>query len=119
VSSPSATSYEGFNISTAGNSDVTPAANSATHGCMAAIAAGVGAYTRTMSILTANSSAGDRCVINFTMPTSTNPLIEVRNATSGGTLLCTITGEAGGDDLCAEFLFDGTEWQPLSASYLD
>ena len=119
VSSTSATSYEAISFSSAGNTDVTPAVNSASHGVIASVTAGGGAFTRTVSLLVANSSAGDRCVINFTMPASTNPLIEVRNATSGGTLLCTITGEAGGDDLCAEFLFDGSAWQPLSASYLD
>lgn len=113
-----ATSYEAISFSSAGNTNVTPGVNSASHGVIATVTAGGGAFTRTVSLLTANSSAGDRCVIHFIMPASANPLIQVRNATSGGTLLCTITGETGGDDLCAEFLFDGTAWQPLSANYL-
>ncbi len=119
VSSASNTSYEAIAFSSAGNTDVTPGVNSASHGVIATVTAGGGAFTRTVALLTSNSSAGDRCVIHFIMPASTNPLVEVRNATSGGTLLCTITGEAAGDDICTEFLYDGSAWQPLSANYLD
>lgn len=119
VSSLSATSYEAVSFSSAGNTDITPAVNSAVHSVEATVTAGAGAFTRTVALLTANSSAGDTCKVHFTMPASTNPLVEVRNATSGGTLLCTITGEAAGDDLAADFYFDGSAWQPHSANYLD
>lgn len=118
LTNDSSSSYEAIAFSSAGNTDVTPQLDSSSHGVIATVTAGGGAFTRTVSLLTANSTAGDRCVIHFIMPASTNPLIQVRNATSGGTLLCTITGETGGDDICAEFLFDGTAWQPLSANYL-
>jgi len=113
-----ASSNEAVAFSSSGNTNVTPRVGNASHGVIATVTAGGGAFTRTVSILTANSTAGDRCVIHFSMPASANPLIQVRNNTSGGTLLCTITGEVGGDDLCAEFLFDGSAWQPLSANYL-
>lgn len=119
VSSLSDTSYEAVSFSSAGNTDITPAVNSASHGVVATVTAGGGAFTRTVSLLTANSSAGDVCAIRFDMPASTNPLVEVRDATSGGTLLTTITGEAGGIPLHATYLFNGTAWVELGAQYVE
>lgn len=119
VSSLSATSYEAIAFSSAGNTDVTPAANSANHVVVATVTAGGGAFTRTVALLTANSSAGDVVAIRFDMPASTNPTIQVRNATSGGTLLTTINGEAVGIPLDATYGFNGTAWIELGAHYVE
>lgn len=119
VSTAKVTSFESVGFGSAGNTDVTQAANSASHSVQVVATAGGGAYTRTISLLTANASAGDRILMRFTMPTSTNPTIEVRNATSGGTLLTTIAGEATGTSLCAEYLFTGTDWIEAGAYYAE
>lgn len=117
VSSRSASSYEAISFSAAGNTDVTPGANSAVHHVVATVSAGAGSYTRTVALLTANASAGDRVSIRFDMPASTNPTVQVRNATSGGTLLTTIAGEAGGVPVCAEYFYTGSAWVELGAYY--
>lgn len=119
VSSTSNTSDEDIAFSSAGNTDVTPGVNSAVHGVVATVTAGGGAFTRTVALLTANSSAGDLCVFRFDMPASTNPVVEVRNATSGGTLLTTINGEAGGIPLSAIYKFNGTAWEEVDAHYVE
>jgi len=119
VSAASASSYEAVSFSAAGNTDITPGANSATHSVLATVSAGAGSYTRTVSILTANASEGDRVVIRFAMPASTNPVVEVRNATSSGTLLTTITGEASGIPVCAEYTYDGSAWIETGAFYVE
>lgn len=119
VTSASSSSYESVSFSAAGNTDITPGANFATHSVVAAVSAGSGSYTRTVSLLTANASAGDRIVIRFAMPASTNPTIQVRNATSGGTLLTAISGEAGGIPLLAEYAYTGSAWVELGAYYVE
>lgn len=119
VTSLSATSYEAISFSSAGNTDVTPAVNSASHGVVATVTAGGGAFTRTVALLTANSSAGDRCVIRFDLPASTNPTIQVRNATSGGTLLTTINSVAAGVPVQAEYLYTGSAWVELGAYFVE
>jgi hypothetical protein len=119
VSTAKASSYEAISFSTAGNTDVTPGANSSSHSVAATVLAGAGGYTRTVSILTANASEGDRVAIRFSMPSSTNPVVEVRNATSGGTLLTTINGEATGTPLVSEYTYNGTSWIELGAYYAE
>ena len=112
-------SYEAISFSDAGNTDVTQPTGSINHWVGATVSAGAGSYTRTVSLLTANAAAGDEIEILFVMPTSANPEVEVRNATSGGTLLATITGETGGIDLTFAARYDGSEWQPIRADYLE
>jgi hypothetical protein len=119
ISAASASSYEAVSFSAAGNTDITPGANSATHSVLATVSAGAGSYTRTVSLLTTNASAGDRVVIRFAMPASTNPVVQVRNATSGGTLLTTITGEASGIPVCAEYTYNGSAWIETGAYYVE
>lgn len=112
-------SYEAIAFSDAGNTDVTQPAGSISHFVGATVSAGAGSYTRTVSLLTANADEGDEIEILFIMPASANPEVEVRNNTSGGTLLCTITGEAGGVALTFAARYDGAEWQPIRADYLE
>jgi hypothetical protein len=60
----------------------------------ATIGVGAGAFTRTITLQTTNAQAGDEREIVIAMPASTNPTIEIRNATSGGTLLGTVPTDA-------------------------
>ena len=87
---------ESLTFSAAGNTDVTPTAGANQHNALITPSAGAGIYTRTVSILTANAANGTECELRIAMPASVNPTIEIRNATSGGTLLKTISPSTRG-----------------------
>lgn len=57
--------------------------------------------------------AGDLMKMRLNIPTTASIIIEVRDATSGGTLLYSITTDGSGDDAYLEAYFDGTAWQTL------
>ena len=75
--SSSSTSFETVAFSAAGNTDITPELNTSSHAVIATVTTDGSAFTRTVSLLVENSSAGNRCVLNFEMPESADPLIEV------------------------------------------
>jgi len=75
------------------------------------VGAGSGTFTTTLSLLTADASAGDVWRIILAMPASVNPTIEVRNATSGGTLLYTLAGTGAAFTQLLQFTFNGTAWE--------
>ena len=112
----SAASWQEASVSTAGNTDILFERYSLRHGAKVTAAVGAGAYTRTLALKTANRTRGDVAVIRLVMPTSVNPTIEVRNDSSGGTLLTTIAGAATGEDYRVECAFDGTAWVLVSVA---
>ena len=73
--------------------------------------AGAGAYTRTVSLSTTDAVAGDIVRIRARFAASTNPTIEVRNATSGGTLLYTVPGTGTAFKQTYTFTFNGIAWE--------
>ncbi len=117
--SASASTYEAISFSAAGNTDVTTVSNAALHCVAATVSTGAGSYTRTVALLTTNASAGDMISIRFAMPASTNPTVQVRNASSGGTLLTTIAGEAGGVPVAASYFYTGSAWVELGAYHVE
>lgn len=75
---------------------------------------GSGSTTRVMVLATSNSPvAGARIRHRLALPATAEITIEWRNATSGGTLITSALTDGSGDDLVAEFYFDGTAWQFL------
>jgi hypothetical protein len=108
LASPASLQQESF--SAAGNTDIEPETNSRHHAAVITAGAGAGGYTRTLALLTANRKRGDVALLRLSLPASVNPTIQVRNATSGGTLLATVAGLASGMDFAVVCIFDGSAW---------
>lgn len=110
-------SSQDVSFSTDGNTNITPATNSTHHWVVAEVGAGFAPFTRTLALVTTGRKSGDVVTIQLNMPSSSNPLLEIRNGTSGGTLIATVIGEPDGVDVIVVAEFDGTEWQPVFSEY--
>ena len=75
------------------------------------------AGTRNIALPVASRTAGDRAVIKCILPTTASIVIVIKNDTTGGTTLFTITTDTSGDDACFEVEYDGSAWQPLRYNY--
>lgn len=103
----------GYSFSSAGNTDLSKAAATEIQSTYTlAVGAGSGSYTRTLTLTTTNCANGDTAFVTLSMPASANPTIEVRDATSGGTLLCSFPGSGDATVLTLQFTFNGTAWIP-------
>lgn len=109
--------YESLTFSAAGNTDVTLTAGANQHTAKVIPTAGAGAYTRTVSILTANATDGTTCRLRVEMPASLNPTVQIRNATSGGTLLVTVAPSATAFTAVFDFTHDGSAWVLVSSFF--
>jgi hypothetical protein len=74
------------------------------------VSAGSAAYTATITAQTTSAVAGDEMEIVVAMPASFNPLVELHDATSGGTLLATFVGNTVARTWVARIRFTGTAW---------
>lgn len=93
-----------------GNSTITPA--SATEINVVTVTGSAG--TRKFIIDTTGAAAGNILKLRFVQPATAAIVEEVRNATSGGTLIYSYTTDGSGTDkLYCELYFDGSAWQPL------
>lgn len=94
---------------TTGNSNVTRSTTSRHH--VAVISVTGAASTRTLSVLTTNSpNAGDTVLLDIRPDTTSGNVIEVRNATSGGTLLESITTGTSGQAFLVILVYTGSAW---------
>ena len=75
------------------------------------------ASTRIVILDITNRVVGDKIALRITLPATTLIVIESRNATSGGTLLDTITTDASGDDAFVTFIYTGSAWILQSTQY--
>jgi hypothetical protein len=75
-----------------------------------AVNAGTGAYTATVTLQNTNAIAGAEIEGQVSVAASTNPLVEIRNLTSGGTLLGAITGDSVARIWNFRAVYDGTNW---------
>jgi hypothetical protein len=101
-----------YSVSAAGNTDLSKASPyeiQSTHRVTAGV--GAGAYTRTLSLTTTAAANGDKARIVVLMPESENPTLEVRNSTSAGALLFTLSGTGAEFSLPLSFTFNGTAWE--------
>jgi hypothetical protein len=101
---------EAVTSSATGNTNITRPSGSHYHTAFATVSGTAG--TRTFAVLTTNTpAAGDRARIYFLNPATAAIVLEVRNATSGGTLLKTITTDGTGEDFFVDLCFNGTAWE--------
>ncbi|MBS0328212.1 MAG: hypothetical protein JSR30_00035 [Proteobacteria bacterium] len=100
---------EALSSSSAGNTNVTRATTSRLH---TAIVTFTGtASTRTVSLLTTNSPvAGDKIFLQLVTPATAGLVLEVYNATTGGTLLTTVTTTADAEPFFLVFTWSGSAW---------
>ncbi len=93
----------------AGNSNVTRGSTSRHHVAIATITGA--ASTRTFSLLTSSSpNAGDVILLKFITPATAAIVLEVHNATSGGTLLSTVTTTVDQEPFFLLFEYSGSAW---------
>lgn len=105
-------SLVGYNASSnaSGNTTITPTARRLTHKETTTIS-GSGSTTRVMILATTPTPpTGATLVHRLLCPTTAEITIEWRNATAGGTLLTSAITDGSGDDMVAEFTFDGSAW---------
>lgn len=96
--------------SATGNTNITRPEGSHYHTAFVTVSGTAG--TRTFAVLTTNSpTAGDRVRLFFLNPTTAAIVLEVRNATSGGTLLKTITTDGTGEDFFVDLGYSGSAWE--------
>lgn len=111
----------------AGGASYQSATNNAGDTTLAAIAASiiehtavvtVGGTARTSEIAlpVTNRVAGDRAAVKFLFPATGSIVVNLRNSTTGGTILKTLTTDTSGDDATI-FLVYGSAWELLSYSY--
>lgn len=107
-------------ISEAGNTNVGVTQFAPIHTLFVAVEVGAGVYTRTLTLLTTIATGGQVIQMRLAMPASTNPTIEVRNATSGGTVLHSQPGEATARTLQLTFVYRTSTgaWERVGAYYL-
>lgn len=100
---------EALASSSAGNTNVTRGATSRHHTAIATITGAAG--TRTFSLLTSSSpNAGDIIFVKFLTPATAGIVLETRNATSGGTLLATVTTTVDQEPFFQAFEYSGSAW---------
>ncbi len=97
-------------ISAAGNTNLTLGTGEISSVFGVTVSAGSAAYTATLTLQTTNAVAGAEISGTVAMPASFNPTIELRNATSGGTLLGTITGNTVARTWNFRARYDGSAW---------
>lgn len=78
---------------------------------------GAGSTTRVLVLPTTGRNAGNVCLVRFLCPATAGITLEVRDATSGGTLLLSATTDGSGDDVAGEFYYTGSAWKPHSAQF--
>lgn len=102
-----------------GNTTLTPSAGVRLHFSKAVITGT--ASTRVFILATTDREAGDRIEIDFVLPDTASIVLEIRNATSGGTLLYTVTTDGSdatnGYHFRAAMRFNGTAWEQAGAIY--
>jgi len=109
-------SYQLISILGTGNTNLSIASNQ--HYVIANIAAGTGSYIATITSPISGRVAGDVVKFKIDMAASTNPTIEIRNATSGGVLLFDWTGDGLATSISVEIVYNGTMFQLLDAHFL-
>lgn len=101
---------EAITSSATGNSNITRPSASRHHTAVIAITGTAG--TRTLSVLTSNApNTGDTVLLVLNPAAVAGLILEVRNATSGGTLIDTITTTDSGGAFFVALNYTGSAWQ--------
>jgi hypothetical protein len=106
------TDGSGTHIGAAGNTTITLATTDIAKRTKITIDGGAGIYTHTITLSTSNANAGDIHKLTLIFPASSQPTIEVHNATSGGTNMQTLNNSDGESNMgwTGEFTYDGAAW---------
>jgi hypothetical protein len=106
-------------ITAAGNSNCALGANDLRKTFDATATGGAGVYTHTLTLQTTNAGAGDHAEVMVALPASANPTIEIRNATSGGTLLQSLNNPDAVAALqwSGEFVYTGSAWKFVRGAF--
>lgn len=107
---------EALSSSAAGNTNVTVPSGSKHH--IAIIDVTGVASTRTLALPTTYATAGAIAILSIRPDTTPSNVIEIRNATSGGTLLETITTGDSGRPYLVAVEYTGAAWQLLNSDKL-
>lgn len=75
------------------------------------------AGTRILVADTSGLTGGEILRLDYTLPATAGIVVELRNATTGGTLLDTLTTDATGDSAFVELTYSGTVFQFNRAQY--
>jgi hypothetical protein len=75
------------------------------------------ARTSNIALPVANRVAGDRAVVKCLLPATASIVVVIKNDTTGGTTIFTITTDLSGDDCTFEVEYSGTEWLALRYNY--
>lgn len=95
-----------------GNTNITRPSGSHNHTALITVSGAADVTARTVSVLTTNTpAAGDRVRLFFLNPATAGILFEVRNATSGGTLLKSFETDGTGRDCFVDLVYSGSAWQ--------
>lgn len=99
-----------------GNTTITPHACAVQHTEVLTLTGSAG--TRIIILATsANPLAGARVSLRLALPATAAIIVEVRNATSGGTLLASLETDGSGSAAALDFYYTGSAWALLSAIY--
>lgn len=111
--------YSSGSISATGTTTLTLGANDLIKTTKLTVTAPAGAYTHIVVLSTTNANAGDRYEVIALVPASAVPTIEVRNATSGGTLLQSLNNIDAAEALqwSGVFVYDGSAWGLAHGGY--
>jgi hypothetical protein len=106
---------EALTSSATGNTNISPATTSRHHTAVVTVTGTAG--TRTLSVITSNSpNAGDTVLIVLLPGATSGVIIEVHNATSGGTLLTSYTTDTASQLQTIVLGYSGSAWQLESDS---
>jgi hypothetical protein len=101
-------------VSAAGNTNLALLATQPNEVATITAGAGAGGYTHTVTLQSTNAHAGAFITVNVDLPASNNPRIELRNLTSGGTLIDEAIGNGTARRVVMRCQFDGTNWSLVS-----
>lgn len=111
--------YSTASISAVGSTALALGANDLFKTTKATVTAPAGIYTHALYLQTTNANAGDKYTVVVILPASSIPTIEIRNATSGGTLLQTLNNADAVEALLwsGTFIYTGSAWEMETSGY--
>lgn len=106
-----------YNASTnsAGDTTVTPDGDAIDHTEIVTFSGSAG--TRNVLIDASDLDEGYHVIVRLALPATAGIVVNIYQDTAAGTLLTTVTTDASGDDLCAEYVFDGTNLKAVRTAY--
>lgn len=107
-----ATSYQAETVTAAGSTAVQAPTGAGVHtlrGTVTDTYDGT-AFTHAFYFPTTKATEGDRIFARIALPGSTDPTIEFRNDTAGGTILLAVQGVMLSSELWADFVYTGSAW---------